>query len=64
MASFEQRIFIAPKERNVAMVFQSYALYPHLNTFENIAFPLRIAKARQQRLSAEQRGVECIEGPL
>ena len=45
MASSEQKIFIPPKERNVAMVFQSYALYPHLNIFENIAFPLRIAKA-------------------
>ena len=34
----------APGERGVAMVFQSYALYPHLSVFENIAFPLRIAK--------------------
>jgi multiple sugar transport system ATP-binding protein len=46
MASSEQRIFIPPKERNVAMVFQSYVLYPHLNSFENIAFPLRIAKEK------------------
>ena len=33
-----------PIERGVSMVFQSYALYPHLNVFENIAFPLRVAK--------------------
>ena len=33
-----------PLERGVAMVFQSYALYPHLDVFENIAFPLRVAK--------------------
>lgn len=33
-----------PLERGVAMVFQSYALYPHLSVFENIAFPLRVAK--------------------
>ncbi|MGH8713206.1 MAG: ABC transporter ATP-binding protein, partial [Casimicrobiaceae bacterium] len=32
---------LAPRERNVAMVFQSYALYPHLSVFRNIAFPLR-----------------------
>src|SRR4051794_1395991 len=31
---------IAPAERDVAMVFQNYALYPHLNVFDNIAFPL------------------------
>ena len=35
---------IAPGKRDVAMVFQSYALYPHLNVFENIAFPLNARK--------------------
>jgi multiple sugar transport system ATP-binding protein len=33
---------VAPRERNLAMVFQNYALYPHLSVFENIAFPLRL----------------------
>jgi multiple sugar transport system ATP-binding protein len=33
---------LRPKDRNIAMVFQSYALYPHLSIFENIAFPLRV----------------------
>ncbi len=33
-----------PKERDVAMVFQSYALYPHMTVFENMAFSLRLAK--------------------
>ena len=32
----------APRDRNLAMVFQNYALYPHLSVFENIAFPLRL----------------------
>ncbi len=32
----------APRSRNLAMVFQNYALYPHLSVFENIAFPLRL----------------------
>ena len=35
---------LAPKDRNLAMVFQNYALYPHMSVFENIAFPLRLAK--------------------
>jgi multiple sugar transport system ATP-binding protein len=33
---------LAPRARNIAMVFQNYALYPHLSVYENIAFPLRI----------------------
>ena len=37
-----------PADRDIAMVFQSYALYPHLTIFENIAFPLR---ARRRRTS-------------
>jgi len=39
---FLERIFLTPSERGVAMVFQSYALYPHLKVSENIAFPLRM----------------------
>ena len=35
----------APRDRNLAMVFQNYALYPHLSVFENIAFPLRLKNA-------------------
>ena len=36
--------FIDPVRRNVAMVFQNYALYPHMTVYKNIAFPLQIAK--------------------
>ena len=35
---------LSPKSRDIAMVFQSYALYPHLTVYDNIAFPLKIAK--------------------
>ncbi len=40
----EKKIFIPPEKRNVGMVFQSYAVWPHMNVFDNIAFPLKIAK--------------------
>lgn len=36
---------LSPRERRIAMVFQSYALYPHLTVYKNIAFPLRAQKA-------------------
>ncbi|CCH75877.1 Maltodextrin import ATP-binding protein msmX [Nostocoides japonicum T1-X7] len=37
---------LAPRDRHLAMVFQNYALYPHLTVFENIAFPLRLQKGK------------------
>jgi multiple sugar transport system ATP-binding protein len=40
----------APKDRDIAMVFQSYALYPHMNVRDNIAFPLKIAGADQSEI--------------
>jgi multiple sugar transport system ATP-binding protein len=39
----------SPSKRNLAMVFQSYALYPHLTVYENIAFPLRLGKEFKKR---------------
>ena len=36
----------APRDRDLAMVFQNYALYPHLTVYENIAFPLRLTKGQ------------------
>ena len=36
---------LPPRERGIAMVFQNYAVFPHLTVFENIAFGLRMAKA-------------------
>ncbi len=41
---------LAPRERNIAMVFQSYALYPFLNVYENIAFGLRARKMPQAEI--------------
>ncbi|WP_106751615.1 ABC transporter ATP-binding protein [Pannonibacter carbonis] len=46
---------LAPVERGIAMVFQSYALYPHMTVYENIAFPLRVAKAPQAEVDRRVR---------
>ncbi len=43
---------VPPKERDVAMVFQNYALYPHMTVRENMAFALRIAKAPKEVIAA------------
>ncbi len=41
---------LAPKDRDIAMVFQSYALYPHMSVRENMAFPLKLAKVEQSEI--------------
>ena len=46
---------LAPRDRNLAMVFQNYALYPHLTVYENIAFPLRLAGAKDDEIDAKVR---------
>jgi multiple sugar transport system ATP-binding protein len=55
----------APRDRNLAMVFQNYALYPHLSVFENIAFPLRLRKASdsevKERVSNAAKLLELTE---
>jgi multiple sugar transport system ATP-binding protein len=43
----------APKERDVAMVFQNYALYPHMTIAENIGFPLRLRRVSKQESAAK-----------
>jgi multiple sugar transport system ATP-binding protein len=50
---------LAPKDRNIAMVFQDYALYPHLTIFKNISFGLEIQKISKSEL--KQRVLEAAE---
>ena len=42
---------VAPKDRDVAMVFQNYALYPHLNVADNMAFGLRIRRMPKDQIA-------------
>ncbi|MGL4310379.1 MAG: ABC transporter ATP-binding protein, partial [Paracoccaceae bacterium] len=46
---------VLPKERDIAMVFQSYALYPHKTVFDNIGFPLKMAKRSRQEIEDKVR---------
>jgi multiple sugar transport system ATP-binding protein len=54
-------LFESPRQRNVAMVFQSYALYPHRTVFKNISFPLEIAKEKKEIIG---RAVEEVSRML
>jgi len=48
---------LSPKQRDVAFVFQSYALYPHKTAYENIAFPLSVAKTSKNEIEKRVREV-------
>ena len=51
---------VPPKDRDIAMVFQSYALYPHMTVRENMAFALKLAKTPQETIDAKVNEVAEI----
>ncbi len=53
---------LPPGDRDVAMVFQSYALYPHMTVYENMAFPLRIKKVSAEKIDSEIKRVAALLG--
>ncbi|SNR79687.1 ABC transporter ATP-binding protein [Desulfurobacterium atlanticum] len=46
----KEKIFIPPEKRNIGMVFQSYAVWPHMTVFDNIVYPLKIRKLKKQEI--------------
>jgi multiple sugar transport system ATP-binding protein len=53
---------IAPKDRGLAMVFQNYALYPHMNVFDNMSFGLKLNKTPKQEIRQRVEEVAAILG--
>jgi ABC-type sugar transport system ATPase subunit len=53
---------LPPKDRDVAMVFQTYALYPHMKVFDNIAFPLRVKKLPENEIKQRVREIAELLG--
>ena len=47
---------LAPRDRDIAMVFQNYALYPHKTVYDNLAFGLRMRKVPKEETEAARRG--------
>ena len=53
---------VEPKDRDIAMVFQSYALYPHMTVRENMAFPLKLRKVDKQEINRRvQQAAEILD---
>lgn len=55
-------VFVPPKDRDIAMVFQSYALYPHMTVYDNIAFPLKLRKVPKREVDQRVREVAELLG--
>lgn len=53
---------IPPKDRNIAMVFQNYALYPHMSVYENMAFGLKLRKYPKQEINARVKDAATVLG--
>ena len=53
---------VAPKDRDIAMVFQNYALYPHMNVYENMAFGLKLRKFSKAEIDRRVREAAQILG--
>ena len=53
---------VAPKDRDIAMVFQSYALYPHMTVFENMAFALKMRKLPKATIADKVRRAADVLG--
>ena len=68
--SSSKRLMVPPEERGIGMVFQSYAIWPHMTVFDNIAYPLKIRKIPAEeikekvKLSLNQVGLEGLEKRL
>lgn len=57
--SSEDKIMVPPGKRNLGMVFQSYAVWPHMNLFDNVAYPLKIQKVNKEEI--RRRTLEMLE---
>ncbi|MDR7481127.1 MAG: ABC transporter ATP-binding protein [Armatimonadota bacterium] len=57
-----RRIFTPPERRNVGMVFQSYAIWPHLSVFENVAYPMEVRRLPRRQVAERVRAVLALVG--
>jgi iron(III) transport system ATP-binding protein len=60
MSSSDPPAFVAPNERDIGMVFQSYAIWPHMTVFQNVAFPLKVAGLGARSAATTARVEEAL----
>jgi inositol-phosphate transport system ATP-binding protein len=64
VVQFDERVVnhLAPRDRKIGMVFQSYALYPHMTVYQNLTFPMRLSKVPRSEMDARAREAAEILG--
>jgi iron(III) transport system ATP-binding protein len=60
VADAEQGIHLPAFKRDIGMVFQSYAIWPHMDVFSNVAFPMQVAKPRVRRAEIEAKVMDAL----
>ena len=56
---------VAPKDRDIAMVFQNYALYPHMTVYDNMAFGLKLRKVPKKEIETRvKEAARILESPI
>jgi iron(III) transport system ATP-binding protein len=58
---FDNRILVPANKRGLGMVFQNYAVWPHMTVFDNVAFPLQVADEKPKRAEIKRRVEESLE---
>lgn len=61
VVSTYKRIFVPPHERDIGMVFQSYAIWPHMTVFENVAFPLTQGKQKYTKAEIREKVLRALD---
>jgi iron(III) transport system ATP-binding protein len=59
VSSSDEGTFVPPERRNIGMVFQSYAVWPHMNVFDNVSYPLKIKKCGKAEI--EERTMRALD---
>jgi len=62
LVSVSRRVFVNPEKRDMGMVFQSYALWPHMTVFENVAYPLKLRWMKRPLIREKVLGVLDLVG--
>src|SRR6202012_5657994 len=57
----QRRMFVGPHPRPIGIVFQSYAIWPHMTVIDNVMFPLRVSRPRVKRQEAREKAMQALD---